>query len=274
MSMIGCVAARGSNEIKRPFWGWRMAWFSHHPALCSLCIFTFILSAPFISGLPQFDVKSLLNDNSDWWSSNCSRAGREIPKILERDPGDSIFQIAGVTLVEDDPFAAPSRKLGEAQIVERDNLQSYRRKQLCYVSEKDARNVHLVFEEGEFDFGVGFYLFQGGSDWNGSNLCIQSAIVSKALATASGLHLGQTYSEVLATLGKPSVKLPEKLMYMFHSKRTVSPEELARLRKAYPLLSDEELRKAYGVYDFEPSIEARFANSKLTYLAVSKARLY
>jgi hypothetical protein len=233
----------------------------------------FFFSSASIMPAGQSDRNALLEDNSDWWSLNNSRSGGKIWKDLQRDPGDSHFQIAGVNLT-DDTFQDAARLFGPTQIVERDNSSSYRRKQACYVSQKGTTKVYVIFEDAHDNFGTRFYLFFGGPDWNGINLCAPSDRVSSSLSTPSGLHLGQSYSDVLAILGKPSVQENDKLTYSFHSVRKTSPEDFARWLKANPLLNEEELHKTYGSYDFEPRIEARFLDSRLIYLAVLKAKVY
>jgi hypothetical protein len=265
------VSSRNTRIVKAPLnvcKVGRRAWSPTLPALGAIALFFF--SPPSIMSAGQSNRNALLEDNSDWWSLNSSRSGGKIMKDLQRDPGDSHFQIAGVNLTGD-TFQDAAQLFGPTQIVERDNVSSYRRKQACYVSQKGTRKVYLIFEDRHDDFGTRFYLFFGGPDWNGINLCVPSDRVSSSLSTPSGLHLGQSYSDVLAILGKPSVQENDKLTYSFHSVRKTSPEDFATWLKANPLLSEEELHKTYGSYDFEPSIEARFLDSKLIYLAVLKA---
>ncbi len=91
---------------------------------------------------------------------------------------------------------------------------------------------------------------------------------------ASGLHIDQTPSEVRGILGKPSVDSVSKLIYSFGVEKKSSAADFENLKPRSPGLSDEELHKEYEFYTLGVDIEARFSNSKLTYLLVSKIEAY
>src|SRR5215469_3821085 len=87
-------------------------------------------------------------DSSDWWSYTRQE---ELPyqepehpiQFQKREPAESNFQIAGVTL--DDPrhdFSLVRSKFGEGTEVERGDAASGRN-QICYVS--TSGDVHLIF---------------------------------------------------------------------------------------------------------------------------------
>jgi len=147
------------------------------------------------------------------------------------------------------------------------------RSQICYVSGQDRpKKVHLVFESGEVSNL--FYLFAGGPDWIGSDLCVKSNLVTENLSVASGLRLGQTPDEVKAILGKPSAVIGNKVIYSFAFEKKTSSSDFDKLRQQHPELSDEDLHRNYELYSIGVYIEARFTQSKLSYLSVSKAETY
>jgi hypothetical protein len=220
----------------------------------------------------QLDSTVRLNDNSDWWSSNSVRDGGDSVRTQERVPADTNYEILGIDLT-DNVFHDATSKLGKPVIVERENAASIRRRQICYASDDDAGKVHLVFEQGAFPFGVGFYLFTDGASWTGSDMCLSSKLLSITASTGSGLHLGQTPSEVMLILGRPSRRRRNELIYAFHARKRRSAEELKKLRQVNSQLSDQEFHDKYDSYDLEPTVDARFLDSKLTYLAVSRAEL-
>ena len=53
-------------------------------------------------------------------------------------------------------------------------------------------------------------------------------------------------------------------------KKKTSPEDLKQARIRYPQMSEEEFQANYGSYYLGTGVLAKFKDSKLTYLAVSK----
>lgn len=221
----------------------------------------------------QTDQRLALKDDSDWWSDSRVRDAGYSVKTQERVPPDTTYQIAGIEL-SDDVFSDAAAKLGKVALVERDSESSYRRTQACYVSDDRSGRAFLIFETGDFPVSPSFYLFLDGAEWKGSELCRRSRLVSRSLATGSGLHLGQTPAQVIAILGKPSRQRGNELIYGFHAHRQKSAEELKKLRQSNPQLSDEDFHDWFAVYDLESGVHARFVDSKLTYLGVSKAEIH
>lgn len=79
-----------------------------------------------------------------------------------------------------------------------------------------------------------------------------------------------TPTQVIAILGKPSKRRENELLYSFLVTRKTSPEDLKQTKERYPQRSEEEFRANYGSYDLSTGVLAKFKDSKLTYLAVSK----
>jgi hypothetical protein len=185
-----------------------------------------------------------LKDNSDWWSA--LSPAFDLDKINGRsrplDPKN--FEIAGI-VVGDARIEDIVAKLGQAIIVKRGDA-STGRSQVCYVSREDARTVHLIFEQGEVD--QSFRLFESTRDWNGSNYCEPSKLVTSSLSTLSGLRLGLSRAEVEAVLGKPEAENGDEVIYVSETKEQVSSQ----------------------TFDVSEIIEAKFMNSKLYCLGVWK----
>jgi hypothetical protein len=206
-------------------------------------------------------------DRSDWWS--ILNEGFQGPKVKpgNKDLHKGNFQIAGVAL-SGDQFKELAIKLGQTTAVVRGDASSGRH-QVCYESVDDATRVHLVFEFGEVE--ETFYLFAGGPDWNGSDLCTKSKLVSTALSTPSGLRLGLARSQVETILGTPDAVIGDRLVYSREYKKKTSTEEFEQMRNDYPRkVDDKEAHEMFDFYDVGIYIEARLTDSKLAYLAVSR----
>jgi hypothetical protein len=183
----------------------------------------------------------------------------------------SNFQIGGVTL-GDDVGEMLAQQFGKATDVVRGDA-AYARAQTCYVS-NGSPQVHLIFEEDGEGFGSSFYLFENGPNWAGSDVCLKSNRISANLQTASGLRLGASPSQVQSVLGKPSTAMRDRLVYVFEVRRKTTPSAFEQTRRVYPNLSDTELHDSFDFYYFHAYIEARFLNSRLTYLAVMKSESF
>jgi len=207
-----------------------------------------------------------LQDNSDWWSTNRSTDSDESIKTEERELARSNFQVLGINLGET-MFSRAATKLGKATAIERGDASTGRR-QVCYASSGTQRKVHLIFEQGEVDYS--FYLFADGPAWNGADRCVDSKAISRHQATASSLHLGQTPAQVIAILGKPTKRRENELIYSFSVRKKTSPLDLKEARQRNPEMSEKDFQETYGYYDLGTGIDAKFVDSKLAYLSVSK----
>jgi hypothetical protein len=128
--------------------------------------------------------------------------------------------------------------------------------------------LHVVFEFGEDESVV--YLFSDSGSWNGSKYCAQSKHISDSLSTPSGLRLGLNGYEVQAILGQPDTTTSDEFVYSREFEKNSTPKEFETFRKDYPLqLNDEEAHRMFDSYPVDQYIFARFADSKLVYLAIS-----
>ena len=204
-------------------------------------------------------------DDSDWWS--LLRVDQPGPKPGRVVTPRTNFNVLGINLFDDNLFKTVAKRLGDATDVQRGDAATGR-DQLCYVSVD--RTVHLVFEQGEVDSVV--YLFRDGQNWTGSDLCRRSPLLTETVSTASGLRLGMTIAEVRKILGIPSVQDEDKLIYARQTKQRMPPTLLEEIRRNDPHhYTDEEFHRQFDFYDESVYIEARFANHKLTYLAISQS---
>jgi hypothetical protein len=152
-----------------------------------------------------------LNEQSDWWSMNNEKELILIKVELQQKTFDTnnlkILDLPLDTL----SFDQAAEKLGQAIIVNRGDA-SYSRSQVCYVSSTGPQKIHLIFEGGEGESST-FYLFRGGADWKGSNLCAKSNLVSADLTTGTGLRLGLSRTQVESILGKPDSASGNRIAY-------------------------------------------------------------
>jgi hypothetical protein len=223
--------------------------------------FLFSLPVPNLGcALPQ-------HDTSDWWSLLRGNDGETDMKPEKREFKEANFRILGIELAEA-MFSKAKERLGVAATIQRGDASSGRI-QACYVSPPTEEQVHLIFEQGEVDFG--FYLFEGGPSWDGSDRCLVSSKISRNVVTGAGLRLGQTRGQVIAILRKPTSEGKNTLTYSFSVSKKTSPEDLKQARRYHPELDDKDLLKEFGFYDLNAGVIARFEQGHLTYLAVSKS---
>jgi hypothetical protein len=234
----------------------------------AMCIALALLVPPVISA--QSSLNAYRSDNSDWWSIlRAIENGREPAyRPGASEPSPSNFEVLGLRLGYDKAFQHVVAKLGKSDEVERGDA-STGRAQLCYT---DAdRQTYLIFEVGEVD--LAFYIFRGGSSWDGRGRCARSDLVTPALRTASGLHLGQTKPEVEATLGTPTTALKDRLVYADMLQKRSSAADLAKLRAQNPNMSDKDFHENFDFYSLSTYIEVRFSHSRATYIVVSKSEV-
>lgn len=217
-----------------------------------------ILLLPVLLSAQQKPTDVSMYDDSDWWSIIRQESPEENLKPREKDVQGANFRILGIT-VGSDELETIQAKLGKVAVVTRGDAGTGRQ-QICYQSLNGK--VHLAFESGEVQFA--FYLFTKGPDWTGSNLCAKSKFVTPTVGTLSGLRLGQSPAQVEAVLGKPTKSLANgDLIYFNQIRKRRTPAELRRIRNYNSDVSD--------FYDMSAYIVARFSDSKLTYLGVSKS---
>jgi len=184
----------------------------------------------------------------------------------------SNFKIAGVDLTLDEEILAQAaRILGKVETTATgDAADSDRR--ACYRPLDEHDKTRLYFHRGEVS--PWFVLSSGTPDTERNDFCRRSARITPNIATASGLHLGQTQEQVIAVLGLPTRRSHNALnhrdvmAYEFETKKKASPLELSRARERNPGMNEQELQNNYGFYDLDETISAKFDNNSLTELTV------
>jgi hypothetical protein len=227
-----------------------------------------------LTGLGQISPTRL--DDSDWWSTlvifNQLDLSAPSTNTQNGQPASPNFEIAGIAL-DKLQFERVADRMGEAPLVERGDAARHRI-QLCYSAVDKSQDIYLIFERDGEGFGSSFYLFKGGSPWNGIDLCVGSQLVSPHSHTGSGLRLGQSEAQVRSILGKPSTDSPGRLVYVYEVKRKTSAQKLEELRRANPSLQDQEFHSSFDFYYADAYLEARFVDSTLTYLAVTRSETF
>ena len=206
-----------------------------------------------------------LDDNSDWWSAYNAPESDATANTQAREVSSSNFEVLGIHLA-DGMFSQAAAKLRAATIIERGDA-STGRQQACYVSAQDGTKVHLIFERGEVDFT--YYLFVDGPDWDGSDRCVRTNLISRSPVYTSDRGLSGDRNPRSA---QPSRQGRTHLFVKRQEKN--SPEELRRLRENSPQLSDRDFHNNYDFYDLGAAFFAKFVDSKLTYFSASTGKTY
>ena len=82
-------------------------------------------------------------------------------------------------------------------------------------------------------------------------------VVSRSLATASGLQLGMTSAQVIAIIGKPTKRRENELVYSFSVGKKTSAKDLKDARERNPEMSEKEFQANYGHYDLGTGVLAK-----------------
>jgi hypothetical protein len=185
------------------------------------------------------------------------------------------FQIAGVDLANwgsdpsEDAFRVVSSVLGKIETQATGDAGDYD-ESACYRPLDTSDNTRLFFGKGEVAFY--FTLASNNSSLKPRQHCHPSSKVYKSLATASGLHLGQTSELVIAILGLPTRHSHQNhsdfLVYDSETRKKTSAKDLARLRQLYPGYTEKELLRDYEFYDLSETIRVKFVDDQLAEITV------
>lgn len=203
-------------------------------------------------------------------------------RVQHHEVAGTNFQIAGVDLAaREEVLEQAARILGRVETVATGDASAFLER-ACYRSTAEDDSTHLIFVRGEVS--PYFVLSSEGSSWQWKTPCKRSPKISRSLATASGLHLGQTPEQVIAILGLPS-RLSrnvqngrDELIYELEVKKMMSTRELAPYLqdelKQLPNLDQKTWIENYGYYSLSESIHANFTKDSLTNLEVSWSETY
>ncbi|MDE3169079.1 MAG: hypothetical protein KGL75_02970, partial [Acidobacteriota bacterium] len=212
---------------------------------------------------PQTYATGYIKGSSDWWSFLNENFRSPVRSPQRRSFATSNLVIGSLSFGEEDlfelsgdPLHGIEVALGKAPVTERGDP-STSRSQICYTSAEHPGAMYLVFETGGSE--LNFYLFADGAPWTARIRCAPSALVSRSLATGSGLHLGMSSSEVEAVLGKPTAYSHDKLIYWGTTVRKTPVDVLNKLRQQHPKMSSSDFQNDFSRYDLTIYIEARFS---------------
>jgi hypothetical protein len=211
-------------------------------------------------------------DDSDSWSMlnpqqrNLHGAGKPSTRVVAAT-NLKILELSTLGKAPDDWL---EQKFGKAhQVARGDGGDS--RTQYCYRS-TGPENIYLISEAGEVE--LGFYLLADPRPWKGQELCIPSHLVTKSLATESGLRLGLTREQVKAILGDPVAETADTLGYLFEIEVPTEPDALNAFLKHNPSYSIKDIARDFPThYGLSVDITAKFANGRLTYLYVDRSEI-
>jgi hypothetical protein len=109
-----------------------------------------------------------MDDQSDWWSIPNESSQEPQMKVRGEALATENFQIAGVSLENDNPQQVEA-KLGKAKPVQRGDA-STGREQLCYVSGTAREKLHLIFDTAKsIRPFICFLAAQPGKEWNAAS---------------------------------------------------------------------------------------------------------
>lgn len=196
-------------------------------------------------------------------------------RVQHREIPATNFRIAGVDL------AAPGDFLDQVmgvlgQTRDEGSDDDDFRDEVCYRSAAPHDTTHLIFGQGDLE--QFFKLSSDASAWIWQIPCKPSAKITRDLATASGLHLGQTEEQVIAILGLPSSHIRDQktgldeMKYSLETKKNMSAQDLAPYLKEElkhnPKLDQHAWIENNGSYHLWVSVDAIFRSGHLTSLKI------
>ena len=134
--------------------------------------------------------------------------------------------------------------------------------QVCYVSDKDETLILFSFENFQCSR---FRLLSQKNKFYKWHFCETSPLVSKHLATTSGIQLGISKSRLKAILGAPHSESEENLEYVYEWKLESGTAETQRDPQ------DPRNTKAALAKTVKATILAKFSDTKLISFDVSKS---
>ena len=203
---------------------------------------------------------SQMADDSDWWSLLRQDRPDACSKLSNEKPNAANFVIAGVDLRHSEPVRDAEEKVAKTSEIMTRGDAGTSRTQICFKSASEKGRFKLIFEQGEIASVA--YLIDGGPDWPESYKCVVSQKVSDKLATASGLHLGMTASEVEKILGQPCIESNDGIEYAFDYKQAWTPDERRRLKENPGEFDPDE------PWDWFGTMQIKFREAKAYYIAI------
>jgi hypothetical protein len=177
--------------------------------VCAACSSTGNVAMPTVGGGEHI----VRWDNSDWWSlSSIHNVNKQDGDPIWNAPSPLVLNIAGITLGPGLEKTVEA-KLGYTAYIDRHSGGSVR-ESICYRSAKEPPTAYLIFEIGRASRA--FYLLAADAPpWGDMAMCSKTPIVTKTIATPTGLHLGMTREQLVEMLGKPSAQHATSMMWKY-----------------------------------------------------------
>jgi hypothetical protein len=250
--------------------------FAYRCAVVSLCM---VVAIPIVQLYGQDKLQVAPPDKSDTFERD--ENGKKF-RVQHHEIAKTNFQIAGVDLAaKEEVLTQSARTLGRVETVATGDGAAFLER-ACYRPTEENDSTRLIFIRGEVS--PFFILSSENSAWRWKTPCRRSTKITRSVATASGLHLGQTQEQVIAIIGLPtrfSRNMKNGGVYLIYEhevKKKMSSSELAPyLRDAliqYPNLDQETWIKNYGYYSLWESIHAKFINNAMTNIEVWWSETY
>jgi hypothetical protein len=205
-------------------------------------------------------------------------------RVQHREVAGTNFQIAGVDLAfRGDFFEQTFRIMGKFDI-ESSGDAGTSLGEVCYRSTDGNDSTYIIFSEGEV--ARSFTLSSDGSVWKWKSPCKRSPKVNRSLATASGLHLGQTQEQVIDILGLPTrhsrnIKNGrDDMEYVLEARKKTDPRDLAIMMQQEMQISQsltakereyivKDFHENNDYYDLSVWIRAKFIKNALIKLEIT-----
>jgi hypothetical protein len=198
-------------------------------------------------------------------------------RVQHREAAETNFRIAGVDLAaREEVITQAARLLGKVKAEASGDASTFLG-EVCYQSTNKEDSTQLYFARGEVA-----YSFVLSSEMKAS--CKPSQKITRSLATASGIHLGQSQEQVIEILGLPTRRYSslqnhrDNFVYELQARKMTDPQDLAQRlvqeQKKNPYVNLKEFHDNYDFYDLSVSIQAKFVNNGLTNLKVSWMATY
>lgn len=175
-------------------------------------------------------------------------------RAADKIPSQSHFTILGV-VIGDGSSQDIYAKLGPTIPMNTDV------NQLCYVSDKDDTLIVFTTKSSQC---TGFKMMSQKMKFYKWHFCEKSPLVSKHLATASGIKLGMSKSRLKAILGTPRNESDKNLDYIYNWQQKPNPVELKSDLPDSKQAIDDPNRIVNA------TIRAQFSNDRLISFDLSK----
>jgi len=137
--------------------------------------------------------------------------------------------------------------------------------QVCYLSNQDETLILFSFENSQCSR---FRLMTPKNKFHKWHFCEKSPLVSKHLATASGLKLGISKSRMKAILDAPQKEADESINYVYEWKQKMNKAEIERASQHFKTV------KKNPYWTVKAAIRAEFSENGLILFDVIKYSQY